>query len=184
MQMMAAVSQCPALVPSIKSKSLAFAFRQMVDVLFDAVVKTTLMQGSSIAMSCIFKMLREWRPCTLRFGCHLASALHYCHRNNVLHVVVKPSSVLVHNGDCKLAYFRSSATRSSQPKVCSTVQYMAPEVLLGQQPEFSADVYSLGVVLWQMQFGVRPFDGLHQHAVMFQVSHQTAVGGHSSQHQA
>ncbi|XP_070384933.1 serine/threonine-protein kinase mos-like isoform X2 [Dermacentor albipictus] len=160
MQMMAAVSQCPALVPSIKSKSLAFAFRQMVDVLFDAVVKTTL------------------------FGCHLASALHYCHRNNVLHVVVKPSSVLVHNGDCKLAYFRSSATRSSQPKVCSTVQYMAPEVLLGQQPEFSADVYSLGVVLWQMQFGVRPFDGLHQHAVMFQVSHQTAVGGHSSQHQA
>ncbi|KAL1431991.1 hypothetical protein MTO96_013661 [Rhipicephalus appendiculatus] len=53
--------------------------------------------------------------------------------------------------------------------VCGTVQYMAPEVLLGQRPEFSADVYSLGVVLWQMQSGARPFDGLHQHAVMFQV---------------
>ncbi|XP_075535173.1 proto-oncogene serine/threonine-protein kinase mos [Dermacentor variabilis] len=104
-----------------------------------------------------------------RFGRQLASALHYCHRNNVLHLDVKPSNVLVHNGDCKLADFGSSATRGSQPKVCGTVQYMAPEVLLGQRPEFSADVYSLGVVLWQMQSGVRPFDGLHQHAVMFQV---------------
>ncbi|KAH7977890.1 hypothetical protein HPB49_003862 [Dermacentor silvarum] len=104
-----------------------------------------------------------------RFGRQLASALHYCHRNNVLHLDVKPSNVLVHNGESKLADFGSSATRGSQPKVCGTVQYMAPEVLLGQRPEFSADVYSLGIVLWQMQSGVRPFDGLHQHAVMFQV---------------
>lgn len=104
-----------------------------------------------------------------RFGRQLASALHYCHRNNVLHLDVKPSNVLVHNGESKLADFGSSATRGSHPKVCGTVQYMAPEVLLGQRPEFSADVYSLGVVLWQMQSGARPFDGLHQHAVMFQV---------------
>lgn len=104
-----------------------------------------------------------------RFGRQLASALHYCHRNNVLHLDVKPSNVLVHNGNSKLADFGSSATRGSHPKVCGTVQYMAPEVLLGQRPDFSADVYSLGVVLWQMQSGARPFDGLHQHAVMFQV---------------
>ncbi|XP_070394982.1 uncharacterized protein [Dermacentor albipictus] len=52
-----------------------------------------------------------------RFGRQLTSALHYCHRNNVLHLDVKPSNVLVHNGDCKLADFGSSATRGSQPKV-------------------------------------------------------------------
>ncbi|KAG0432862.1 hypothetical protein HPB47_020441 [Ixodes persulcatus] len=58
--------------------------------------------------------------------------------------------------------------------VCGTVQYMAPEVLCGQRPDFPSDVYSLGVVLWQMQSGVRPFDGLHQHAVIFQVVRQQA----------
>ncbi|XP_054918047.1 uncharacterized protein [Dermacentor andersoni] len=42
MQMIAAVSQCPALVPSIKNKPLAFSFRQMFDVFLDAVMKTTL----------------------------------------------------------------------------------------------------------------------------------------------
>ncbi|KAH6947044.1 hypothetical protein HPB50_016908 [Hyalomma asiaticum] len=52
-----------------------------------------------------------------RFGRQLASALHYCHRNNVLHLDVKPSNVLVHNGDSKLADFGSSATRGSHPKV-------------------------------------------------------------------
>lgn len=111
---------------------------------------------------------------TLRFGRQTASALHYCHRCNVLHLDVKPSNILVHNADCKLADFGSSAIRGTKPKVCGTVQYMAPEVLCGQRPDFPSDVYSLGVVLWQMQSGVRPFDGLHQHAVIFQVVRQQA----------
>lgn len=108
-------------------------------------------------------------PDVCRFGRQLASALHYCHRSNVLHLDVKPSNVLVNGGDCKLADFGSSALRGTKPKVCGTVQYMAPEVLTGQRPDFSADVYSLGVVLWQMQSGGRPFDGFHQHVVIFQV---------------
>lgn len=108
-------------------------------------------------------------PDVCRFGRQLASALHYCHRSNVLHLDVKPSNVLVNGGECKLADFGSSALRGTKPKVCGTVQYMAPEVLTGQRPDFSADVYSLGVVLWQMQSGARPFDGFHQHVVIFQV---------------
>nr|XP_054918049.1 uncharacterized protein LOC129380595 isoform X4 [Dermacentor andersoni] len=48
MQMIAAVSQCPALVPSIKNKPLAFSFRQMFDVFLDAVMKTTLDQTGGL----------------------------------------------------------------------------------------------------------------------------------------
>ncbi|XP_070395233.1 uncharacterized protein [Dermacentor albipictus] len=59
MPMIAAVTQCPALVPSIKSKPLAFAFRQMVDVFLEAVWKTTLMQVSSNAMGCTY-----WSRCS------------------------------------------------------------------------------------------------------------------------
>ncbi|CAN8017641.1 unnamed protein product [Ixodes persulcatus] len=53
---------------------------------------------------------------TLRFGRQMASALHYCHRCNVLHLDVKPSNILVHNADCKLADFGSSAIRGTKPK--------------------------------------------------------------------
>ncbi|XP_075534311.1 uncharacterized protein LOC142568127 isoform X1 [Dermacentor variabilis] len=59
MQMVAAISQCPALAPPIKSKPFAFAFRQMVNVFLKAVEKTTLMQDSSNAMHCIY-----WSRCS------------------------------------------------------------------------------------------------------------------------
>lgn len=52
-----------------------------------------------------------------RYGRQTASALHYCHRCNVLHLDVKPSNILVHNGECKLADFGSSAVRGSKPRV-------------------------------------------------------------------
>lgn len=106
---------------------------------------------------------------TLRYGRQIASALHYCHRCNILHLDVKPSNILMKDRECKLADFGSSAVRGTKPKVCGTVQYMAPEALCGQRPDYACDIYSLGIVLWQMYSGQRPFDGLHQHAIIFQV---------------
>ncbi|CAN7988749.1 unnamed protein product [Ixodes hexagonus] len=123
-------------------------------------------------------------PAIARFGSHgfestfRACFLYMCVCNIIrLWHTQRPSSIhgcpLLHGRLPRSSWLYLCST-SSWTQVCGTVQYMAPEVLCGQRPDFASDVYSLGVVLWQMQSGVRPFDGLHQHAVIFQVVRQQA----------
>ncbi|KAG0432863.1 hypothetical protein HPB47_020442 [Ixodes persulcatus] len=102
-------------VPTLPFKTLAQVLVMAAD--WDPAEQTLLGQQASLPMG----SGEHWRylVCPLidfRFGRQTASALHYCHRCNVLHLDVKPSNILVHNADCKLADFGSSAIRGTKPK--------------------------------------------------------------------
>jgi serine/threonine protein kinase len=91
----------------------------------------------------------------------LLLALVHVHANNIIHADIKHSNLLLdESGDLKLSNF-GLARRSGQGAApgSGTPQYMAPEQLRGQPLDLRADIFSAGVVLYQILTGTRPFEG-------------------------
>jgi len=94
-----------------------------------------------------------------------ASALDFAHRHHVIHRDIKPANVMYDPEQCtiKLMDFGiariadSGITRSG--KVLGTPSYMSPEQLYGQQVDGRSDLFSLGIMLYEMVTGNLPFTG-------------------------
>lgn len=91
----------------------------------------------------------------------LCRALEYIHQNDIIHLDLKPSNILVaRNGSVKLADFGLAHSSKGQSllKAAGTPPYMSPEVIAGQIPDGRADLYSLGVLIYQLFAGRLPFE--------------------------
>ncbi len=75
----------------------------------------------------------------------------------ILHRDIKPSNVLVVNGEVKLLDFGIAARVSTDFEFAGTLEYIAPELLLWQPASTASDLYSVGVILYQVLAGQFPF---------------------------
>lgn len=93
----------------------------------------------------------------------ICSALGYAHANGVVHCDVKPANVMVDNGgSIYLADFgiaRHSDSTTTTMTGAGTPAYMAPEQILSKSVSQATDVYAIGVMLYEMLTGQRPFKG-------------------------
>jgi serine/threonine-protein kinase len=101
------------------------------------------------------------------FGIQVAETLEYAHRKGVVHRDIKPSNIIVEpDGQIRITDFGiariedSSATLQTQAgEIMGTPAYMSPEQVLGNQVDGRSDLFSLGVILYELTAGRRPFGG-------------------------
>jgi serine/threonine protein kinase len=103
----------------------------------------------------------------------LAGALALAHRAGIIHGDVKPGNILitaenrVKLGDFGIARFASQISGSGN--LMGTPAYLAPEQIQGEPQDPRSDQFALGIVLYQMVSGVKPFDGTSLGAVCAQI---------------
>jgi serine/threonine protein kinase len=106
----------------------------------------------------------------------VSAALDYSHRAGIVHRDIKPGNVMItHDGSVKVMDFgiaraiaQSTATVTQTAAVMGTAQYLSPEQARGEKVDARSDLYSAGVVLYELLTGQPPFQGDSPVAVAYQ----------------
>ncbi|MEO8298020.1 MAG: CHASE2 domain-containing protein [Burkholderiales bacterium] len=119
-------------------------------------------------------------PEVLTICARVAGALAHAHAQGVIHRDIKPANVMIEpgSGQVKVTDFGiariTDAARTRTGLVLGSPSYMSPEQLAGRDVDGRSDLYSLGVVLFQLLTGRLPAQGHSMAALMHAVAHQTA----------
>jgi len=109
----------------------------------------------------------------------VADGLSYAHERHIVHRDIKPSNIMVvRDGLVKITDFGIARMRSTEVKtmtgtILGSPKYMSPEQVAGKRADERSDLFSLGVVLYEMLTGQTPFQADSIHGTMYQILHAT-----------
>lgn len=111
----------------------------------------------------------------LDIAIQVADALKSTHEKKVIHRDLKSDNILVTSdgivkiADFGLAKLRDASTITTQPSMMGTLPYISPEQLKGDVTDERTDIFSFGVVLYEMLTGVLPFRGDYGEAILYSI---------------
>ncbi len=135
-----------------------------------------LIDGISLKQYMEQKGVLSWRE-TLHFGTQICKALEHAHSRGIIHRDIKPHNIMIlKDGSVKVADFGiariTNAGSTLTREAIGSVHYISPEQAKGGKLDSRSDLYSLGVVLYEMLTGRTPYDG--ESAVSVAIQHINA----------
>lgn len=133
------------------------------------------LEGETLAER--LKHKRVSRDDAIVWGIQIAGALDQAHRNGLVHRDIKPANIILTKAGVKLVDFGlakraplpDSPDTTSGGALIGTVAYMCPEQLEGWSVDSRADIFALGVVLYEMLSGTNPFAGTNSASIISSV---------------
>ncbi len=122
-----------------------------------------LIEGITLKQYMEQKGQLNWRE-ALHFATQICKALEHAHSRGIIHRDIKPHNIMIlKDGSVKVADFGIARISSSQNtltrEALGSVHYISPEQAKGAHTDYRSDLYSLGVVMYEMLTGRPPFDG-------------------------
>ena len=97
---------------------------------------------------------------SFEFFIQIVDAVYFLHMNQIIHRDIKPENILITEDNIlKLSDFGSAKnlTLKKRNSFCGTVEYMAPEIIGSENYDYSVDIWSLGILLYELLMGHSPF---------------------------
>ncbi|MBU8922209.1 MAG: protein kinase [Bacteroidales bacterium] len=114
----------------------------------------------------------------LDIASQIASGLSKAHQKEIVHRDIKPSNIIITgDGEVKIIDFGlaklTGRTRlTKEAGTLGTAAYMSPEQAMGEEVDQRCDIFSLGVIIYEMLTGDPPFKGTHEAALLYEVVHE------------
>jgi serine/threonine-protein kinase len=109
----------------------------------------------------------------------ICRGLDYAHSNGIIHRDVKPANIMITaNGTVKIMDFgiaKSGGQVTNTGQVLGTPNYMAPEQVKGRPLDGRSDLFSLGVILYEMLTGEKPFVGQNVTTIIYKIVNETPI---------
>ncbi len=111
----------------------------------------------------------------LEIGIQIAEGIAAAHEKGIVHRDVKPENIMIRKDgivqvmDFGLAKLRGATRLTKEGSTVGTAGYMSPEAVQGQETDHRSDIFSLGVLLFEMFTGQLPFKGVHDTAIAYEI---------------
>jgi len=118
---------------------------------------------------------------TMDYAIQIAEALAEAHDNDIVHRDIKPENIMVDSKnrikvmDFGLAKLKGTGNLTKSGSTVGTMAYMSPEQIQGQDVDHRSDIFSFGVVLYELLTGNTPFRGEHEAAMMYSIVNEEAT---------
>ena len=115
------------------------------------------------------------------YAIQIAEALSEAHDKDIVHRDIKPENIMVDSKnrikvmDFGLAKLKGTGNLTKAGSTVGTMAYMSPEQVQGNEVDHRSDIFSFGVVLYEMLAGVTPFRGDHEAAMMYSIVNEEAT---------
>jgi serine/threonine protein kinase len=117
----------------------------------------------------------------LDVGIQIAEGLAAAHDKGIVHRDIKPENILFRKDgrvqvmDFGLALLRGASRLTKEGSTVGTVGYMSPEQVQGLDSDHRSDIFSLGVILYELYAGRSPFKGVHETAISYEIVNVDAI---------
>ncbi len=115
----------------------------------------------------------------IQYSRQICKGLDYAHSHGIVHRDVKPANIMITaNGTVKIMDFgiaKSGGSMTSTGQVLGTPNYMAPEQVKGRQLDGRSDLFSFGVILYEMLTGEKPFVGQNVTTIIYKIVNENPI---------